>query len=333
MRWTLAPSVIAALLVSGITLAETAEPRPPPPPPAASAGGSAQPTASGASWYGWQILAVDGAAIATGAVLANTLDFAPREQPSDLGMIGASWYGLGAVAAPGVHYAHGNAAIGTASLGLRVLVPPVAGFFGFLGSCMENGDVEHECVVDGYSVGTLVGLAGASAIDVGLLAWDRPKTDSKPAGSWYGWQLFIVDGAAIGTGIVIGASKPRNEEGERTDPVAAPWAMGYLVGLVAGPVVHFSHGRWGRAFISLGARALAGPMFAVMGVAGYCAATGGVSDCSKTGALYGLLGGLAIVDVFDALVLAHEEVEPNQQARYTPTVSVGPNSLTVGGYF
>jgi hypothetical protein len=49
--------------------------------------------------------------------------------------------------------------------------------------------------------------------------------------------------------------------------------------------------------------------------------------------LYGLLGGLAIVDVFDAMVLAHDEVEPTQQARYAPTVSVGPGSLTVGGYF
>lgn len=331
MRSTLVSSLIAALLASRITLAETATP--PAPAPASVADTPAPPARPSSDWYGWQLLAVDGASIATGAVLASTLEFDPSEQPSDLGLVGATWYGLGAVAAPAMHYAHGNAGVGAASLGLRLLVPPAAGFFGFLGSCMQRGEVEHDCVVDGYSTGTLVGLAGVAAIDAGALAWERPRPDASPPGSWYGWQLFIVDGAAIATGIAIGAGKPRNEEGERTEPVIAPWAMGYLVGLVAGPVVHFAHGRWGRGFISLGARALAGPMFAVMGIAGYCAATGGVTNCSQTGALYGLLGGLAIVDVFDALVLAHEEVEPTQQARYAPTVSVGPNSLTVGGYF
>jgi len=329
MRPTLVPPLIAALFLSRFSMAETAiapGAALPPTPPAI-----VDPPKT--DWYGWQLLVVDGASIATGAVLASALDFDPDERPSDLGLVGATWYGLGAVAAPAVHYAHGNAGVGAASLGLRVLVPPVAGFFGFLGTCMGRGDIEHDCVVDGYSGGTLVGLAGVAAIDAALLARDRPGTDPDPPRSWYGWQLLAVDGAAITTGIILGARKPRNEEGERLDPLVAPWAMGYLVGLVAGPVVHFAHGNWGRGFISLGARALAGPMFAVMGVAGYCAATAGVTNCSQTGAMYGLLGGLAIVDVFDAFVLAHDEVEPTEQASYAPYVSVGPSSLMVGGYF
>lgn len=59
---------------------------------------------------------------------------------------------------------------------------------------------------------------------------------------------------------------------------------------------------------------MAGPMFVVPGVAGYCAATAGVHDCSETGAVYGLLGGLVAVDLFDALVLVHDEVAPARSA-------------------
>lgn len=69
----------------------------------------------------------------------------------------------------------------------------------------------------------------------------------------------------------------------------------------------------------------------VPGVAGYCAATAGVHNCSETGAIYGLLGGLVAVDLFDALVLAHHEVEPADQA-CAPYVSVGSQSVVVGGY-
>jgi len=331
MRPTLVPSLTAALLLSRLTLAEAADPAAAPTAPPAPTRATADPPTT--DWYGWQTLIVDGASIATGSVLASTLEFDPNEQPSDLGLIGATWYGLGAVGAPAVHYAHGNAGVGAASLSLRVLVPPVAGFVGFLGTCMGRGDIEHDCVVDGYTGGTLVGLAGVATIDAALLAWERERPEATPTRSWYGWQLLVVDGAAIATGIALGARKPTNDSGEPIEPVVAPWAMGYLVGLVAGPVVHFAHGNWGTGFISLGARALAGPMFAVMGVAGYCAATAGVTNCSETGALYGLLGGLAVVDVFDAFVLAHDEVEAPEQGRYAPSVSVGPNSLTVGGYF
>ena len=96
--------------------------------------------------------------------------------------------------------------------------------------------------------------------------------------------------------------------------------MGYLVGLVGGPTVHFVHGNWGTGFISLGARALIGPLGVVPGIAGYCAATGGVKNCSEDGALYGLVGGLVAVDLFDALVLAGGSTVPRDL------------SIVVGGY-
>jgi len=43
---------------------------------------------------------------------------------------------------------------------------------------MGRGDFEHDCVVDGYTTGSLVGLAGAAALDASLLAWDRPERET-----------------------------------------------------------------------------------------------------------------------------------------------------------
>ncbi len=284
-------------------------------------------------WYGWQILAADVAGIAAGSLLTTTLDFDEAERPPDLGLVAAAWYGVGALGAPAVHYAHGNGGEGAASLGMRLMIPPLSGFFGFVGTCLGRGDFEHDCVVDGYTTGSIVGLAGVAALDSAVLAWDRPTHEPRPDENWYGWQLIVMDGAALAGGAVLTARRPRSEAGEPVHPALGPWAADYVVGLVGGPVIHFTHGRWGTGFISLGARAIAGPMFVVAGVAGYCANTAGVHDCSKTGAAYGLLGGLVAVDLFDALVLANEEAERPDQASYAPYVGVGPGSLTVAGTF
>jgi len=155
------------------------------------------------------------------------------------------------------------------------------------------------------------------------------KRESTPPKPWSGWQILMLDGLALTAGAALAARNPENEEGEDIHPALSPWAADCLAG---GPVIHFAHGRVGTGFISLGARTLVGPMFVLPGVAGYCAATAGVHNCSEIGAVYGLLGGLVAVDLFDALVLAHEDVEPNETASYAPYVQLGPGSVVVGGY-
>jgi hypothetical protein len=67
------------------------------------------------------------------------------------------------------------------------------------------------------------------------------------------------------------------------------------------------------------------------GVLGYCSTTGAVGDCIGTGAQLGLVAGLGAVDLFDALVLAREEVEPDERSAFTPTVSAGPGFIAVSG--
>ena len=88
---------------------------------------------------------------------------------------------------------------------------------------------------------------------------------------------------------------------------------------------------WLNAFGSLGLRSLVGPMGALPGVMGYCSASGGVEGCAGSGALFGLVGGLLAVDLFDALVLAHSDADVTGTSRFTPSVSAGPGYVAISG--
>ena len=286
------------------------------------------------TWYGMQTLAVDGAALLTGGIAAATLDFSPRHEPPTLGLVAGVWYGAGAVGAPAVHYAHGNTGLGMASLGFRTLIPPVTGFFGLLGVCVGRGDFEHDCVVDGYVGGSLFGLASAAAIDAGLLAWDPPPRKDEPQRYWYGAQTLAVDAGTLAFGAYLATTEPRTKSGAKIHPALATWAGAWSLGLLGGPIVHFVHGRVGIGFASFGLRAVAGPLGAVPGLMGYCAATAGTRGCTETGAAWGLLGGLVAIDLLDGLVLAHEKVEAKKAAgEQRVFVGVGVGTVNVGGYW
>jgi hypothetical protein len=285
-----------------------------------------------ATWYGLETLAVDGAGLLAGGIATATLDFSPRHEPPKLGLMAGVWYGVGAVGAPAVHYAHGNTGLGMASLGFRALVPPVTGFFGLIGVCVGRGDFEHDCVVDGYVGGTIVGLASAAAVDAGLLAWDPPPRKDEPERNWYGAQILAVDAGTLAFGAYIASSEPRTKSGQKIHPGLATWVGAWSLGLLGGPIVHFVHGRVGAGFGSFGLRAIAGPLGAVPGLMGYCAATAGTRGCTETGAAWGLVGGLVAIDLLDALVLAHEKVDAKTASERQVFVGVGPGTLSVGGY-
>jgi hypothetical protein len=284
------------------------------------------------TWYGEETLIVDGASIALGIVAQRTLDIERRRRPDAAGMVAAVWYGGGAIGAPAVHYAHGEGGVGAASFGLRLLMPLLSGFVGWIAACTSNSDFDSDCARSGWGAGTLVGLAGTAAFDAGLLAWDRPERGRpKPEREWYGWQLLALDAAGIGLGVAFAGSEPRTEQGKRLHPALATWVGGYTIGFFGGPIVHFAHGRIGTGFASFGARAVLGPLGALPGVLGYCGATGGVSGCGETGAFWGLLGGLLAVDVFDAFVLAHEPA--SEKAASLPSLYIGRDRVSVGGYW
>lgn len=282
------------------------------------------------AWYGWQTLAVDAGSLALAGAVAATVDV----EPDPLNVLAATWYGASAVAAPAVHYAHDNWPLGLAAFGMRALAPPVIGFFGLVAACTANAEFEGDCARPGWAVGSLIGISGAALADALLLGYERPTDPPPPPTSWYGWQMLAIDLVGFGGGAVVAARNRRTDEGEEIHPALGLWAVGYTVGSIGGPTIHFAHGRVGIGFLSLGLRALAGPLLGVLpGLAGYCAATAGADDCAAHGAQWGLLGGAVAMSLFDALVLGYEPAEGDEDPRYGPTATLGPGTIAIQGYW
>jgi hypothetical protein len=280
-------------------------------------------------YYGWQTLTVDAAAVVLAGVVAATADV----EPEPFNVFAATWYGVSAVAAPAVHYAHDNWPIGMASFGMRTLLPPVFGFFGLLASCTANEEFEGECARPGWATGSVIGLSGAALIDGLLLGYELTSDPPPPPRYWYGWQILVLDLAGFFAGGVAGTGIQRKDGGEAIHPALGTWVIGWTVGTIGAPIVHFTHGRVGIGFLSLGLRLMVGPMIgAVTGLVGYCAATAGADDCASHGAQWGLLAGAAAISLFDALVLAHEPTDDGD-ARYAPSPTIGPGTIGVRGYF
>jgi len=124
-------------------------------------------------WYGWQTLIADAASVAlyVGGREAKT------ESIYDVGI------GTYLLATPVIHIVHGNVGPAFGSLGMRLIIPPVAGGFGFvLGLIIAGnrnadfGDVVGGGVV-GFYAGLLTGIGAAIAIDAAFLAWEKITPD------------------------------------------------------------------------------------------------------------------------------------------------------------
>ncbi|MEP7051485.1 MAG: hypothetical protein ABJB12_14085 [Pseudomonadota bacterium] len=153
--------------------------------PAARVNESPQPVAAGAQaseaasatpdrWYGYQTLALDGAAL--GFFVAGLSTAGDPEAGPLLGLSAAT-YLLGA---PAVHAAHSN----WTGLGLSVasrVVFPVSG--GALGAARDQCDAHNDrdlCGVAGPALGTLLGISAAIALDAAVFAYE-PRAEAEPA--------------------------------------------------------------------------------------------------------------------------------------------------------
>lgn len=277
--------------------------------------------------YPLQILMVDAAGLLAGVAVSEARD----ARPSRLDLIAATWYGVGAVAAPAVHEAHGNWPIGVGDFGMRLLAPPLIGAVGLLGACLGNHEFDRTCVRDGWAAGSLIGLAGAATADALLFANEGLRPIHYEPRPWYGHQVLIVDGIGYALGIYFATSHPTTKSGARIHPALAVWAIGYTVGFIGAPIVHFTHGDVVEGLASLGTRLLIGPMGALGGLIGYCSATGGAHDCAAHGAQWGLLGGSLATALFDAFVLSNGPREPKDSRR--AEASIGPGSLSLRTHF
>jgi hypothetical protein len=256
------------------------------------------PVASG--WYGWQILATDAASIAVGLGVGAASGDEGNRRFGDT--VGTAW-GLGMVGSLSVHAAHESAGRALAGVGYRALVPPTVALVGLGFGCLLSGIADH-CASDSARWGFVLGALGTSALDVGLLAYPRRATEPR---SWYGWQSLVIDGASLTAGAIVTV---RRDEPDRRKRIGGLAVLPYVTGLLISPWVHVFHGRWGTALGSLALRAFAPALGALVGLAGYCAATGGTDECTADGAVYGLLGGTVLTAGIDIGLLSHERSEP-----------------------
>jgi hypothetical protein len=146
-------------------------------------------------WYGWQTLAVDGAALGTMGVA-----FAVKDQNAAAGLAYMS-LGTYALGPPAVNIAHGNGFGALRSLGVRVLAPPagalVVGAFG--GAAGFAVGLSCQCEggpLIGFGFGWVFGLLGgglagygAAVISDAMLAYERPLRREAPTPAQSRWTV------------------------------------------------------------------------------------------------------------------------------------------------
>ncbi|MBI2390463.1 MAG: hypothetical protein HYV09_12815 [Deltaproteobacteria bacterium] len=136
------------------------------------------------TWYGWQNLAIDGAAVTLLYVAGN----ASGRDNDSFGYGAVATYALGG---PIIHLAHGNPGTALGSLALRVGAPVGGAMLG----CAADADSSELGCLGGAVVGFLLGYGTAVAVDAAALAYEEheaPRAWSKtrplvtPTASWTG---------------------------------------------------------------------------------------------------------------------------------------------------
>jgi hypothetical protein len=283
------------------------------------------PTPAGANdWYGWQILATDASALALGLAIGAASDDQGNRRFGDA--VASAW-GLGMLGSLSVHAAHDNGGRGLAGMGYRLVAPPVVSVIGLGFGCLLSS-IADNCASDSARWGFALGAIGTTALDVGLLAYERRPAEPR---EWYGWQALVIDGAALTAGVI---ATVRRDEPDRRKRIGGLAVLPYVIGVLISPWVHAFHGRWGTALGSLALRAFAPALGVLAGLAGYCAASGGADECTGDGAVYGLLAGTILTATIDIALMSHESVDVSRTrasaGAVTPYVAPHADGLRAG---
>ncbi|MGZ3422591.1 MAG: hypothetical protein ACXWUG_17880 [Polyangiales bacterium] len=129
---------------------------------------------------------------------------------------------------------------------------------------------------------------------------------------YYGWEILVVDAVGYCSGAVLASNEKRGEGG-------AYVALGTY--LLAGPVVHFTHGRVGAGFGSLALR-----VGLPLGGGALGASSGGLGP-----ALGGIVLGALTAEIVDIAGLGWEPApRATTGLQIAPTMSVGKHDATIG---
>jgi hypothetical protein len=132
-------------------------------------------TASTSTWYGWQTLAADSAAI--GLVVAGIFKGDDLGQPMTVAGLVTYLF-----VPPIIHRAHDRSGTALASAGLRIAAPSLGVILGAsTEDCNEYEGAEAGDCGNGIAVGLLVGLGTAMAVDAIVFAHEEAPKPPKPA--------------------------------------------------------------------------------------------------------------------------------------------------------
>lgn len=137
---------------------------------------------------------------------------------------------------------------------------------------------------------------------------------------WYGWQTLLSDSAALTLLFAVGAVDLGDGAGKF---VGASLGM-YLTG---GPVIHATHGNWGRAAGSLGLRVGAPLLGGALG-SSLEECSSGEDFCGLAGAVLGGTLGILTAVTVDSAALARETVR--DPPLIVPSVRTGRSATWVG---
>jgi hypothetical protein len=140
-----------------------------------AASGAKQAESPRSSWYGYQTLATDGAALALAIISAE-------KDSTAAGVGAASIYVLGA---PTVHALHRRPLTTLGSIAIRLVMPLFGSALGAASAnCSTRVVNDENCDFGPGLTGFAVGMAAAAVLDSAVLAWDRPSpTPARPAAS------------------------------------------------------------------------------------------------------------------------------------------------------
>ena len=262
----------------------------------------------------WKAMVVaDVASLGVGALTVAMVE--PLEPNSYFSYHGAFLHAASmsaAIAVPAVHWGHNNGYGGFSSLALRIAMPPLTSLVGVAAAClpyaMVSGEFADRCGKKGAAFGYLAGYLGSLVIDYGSAATlRRPEP-----GKWYGWQIAIIDGVALGLSAGVLYQGYRNTgafPGEVALPVVG--IMGATIGSVGSPIVHLAHRNWLRAFLGLGVRFAGVIVGTAATVLHMCAASGAEGDrdqeCLQYGALSGTFIGYSVGAAADIAFFARKK--------------------------
>jgi hypothetical protein len=153
------------------------------------------------------------------------------------------------------------------------------------------------------------------------------RTTVAPPRAWFGYQILLMDAAALGGGLLVGAHSEGTDRRQTGDVIASTYGFG-MIGSFA---VHAAHENTALGLAGTGARLLLPPIGAVLGVGAHCLGVGGDNGCSAPGGRGGFVVGMIAASLLDSIAFARAETYDPSEAAEGERVWYGYQTLVIDG--